>query len=87
MVPGCFYDRTLVSTGSAFVVEFVTDVALIFLSFGIGLDPRQREVFGPTLGPIFVGISLGVCLVSTSFIRPGYSGFCTNPVSWRLDHR
>lgn len=64
------------SVGSAFVIEFVTDVALIFLSFAIGLDPRQRDVFGPTLGPIFVGIVLAVCIVSTGFIRPGYTGFC-----------
>lgn len=62
--------------GSAFVLEFVTDLALIFLAFAIGLDPRQREVFGPTLGPIFVGIVLALCIVSTGFVRSGYTGFC-----------
>lgn len=69
-------DRSSVSTGSAFAIEFVTDVALILLSFGVGLDPRQRGVFGPTFGPILVGISLGLCIFSTSIIRPGYTGFC-----------
>ncbi|KAE8408656.1 aquaporin-like protein [Aspergillus pseudonomiae] len=79
MVPGCYMDVNQVSAGSAFVIEFVTDVALIFLAFGIGLDPRQRVVFGPTLGPIFVGIVLGVCIFSTGIIRPGYTGFSGHP--------
>lgn len=65
-----------VSVGSAFVIEFVTDVALILLSFGVGLDPRQRGVFGPTLGPVLVGIPLGVCIFTTGVIRQGYTGFC-----------
>lgn len=69
-------DRSSVSTGSAFAIEFVTDLALILLSFGVGLDPRQRGVFGPTLGPILVGISLGLCIFTTGIIRPGYTGFC-----------
>lgn len=74
-------DLSQVSVGSAFAIEFVTDVALILLSFGVGLDPRQREVFGPTLGPIFVGITLGVCIFSTGIIRPGYTGFCMGFIS------
>ena len=67
------------SIGSAFAIEFVTDVAVIRLSFGVGLDPRQRGMFGPTLGPIFVGIPLGLCIFSTGIIRPGYMGFCMGP--------
>lgn len=78
-VPGCYIDVSQVSAGSAFAIEFVTDVALIFISFGVGLDPRQRAVFGPTLGPIFVGITLGICIWCTASIRPGYTGFCTWP--------
>lgn len=76
MVPGCYMDTSIVSTGSAFAIEFVTDLALILLSFGVGLDPRQKGVFGPTYGPILVGITLGVCIFTTSVIRPGYTGFC-----------
>ncbi|KAJ5535038.1 hypothetical protein N7527_001292 [Penicillium freii] len=75
-VPGCYIDTTKVSTGSAFAIEFTTDFALIFLSFGVGLDPRQRSVFGPALGPIFVGIVLGMCTFVTGFSRIGYTGFC-----------
>ncbi|KAJ5295570.1 hypothetical protein N7508_010391 [Penicillium antarcticum] len=79
MVPGCYIDSTKVSTGSAFALEFTTDFALIFLSFGVGLDPRQRSVFGPALGPIFVGIVLGMCTFVTGFSRIGYTGFSGNP--------
>lgn len=77
-------DPSQVSAGSAFAIEFVTDMALILLSFGVGLDPRQKGVFGPTLGPVFVGVSLGVCIFSTGIIRPGYTGFCMFPVYLRL---
>lgn len=76
IVPGCYIDTTKVSVGSAFAIEFTTDFALIFLSFGVGLDPRQRSVFGPALGPIFVGIVLGMCTFVTGFSRIGYTGFC-----------
>ncbi|KAK8147818.1 hypothetical protein G3M48_000991 [Beauveria asiatica] len=79
IVPGCYIDLSKVSVGSAFVIEFVTDLALILITFGVGLDPRQRGVFGPTLGPILIGIALGVCIFSTSIIRPGYTGFSGNP--------
>lgn len=79
IVPGCYIDTTKVSTGSAFAIEFTTDFALIFLSFGVGLDPRQRSVFGPALGPIFVGIVLGMCTFVTWFSRIGYTGFSGNP--------
>lgn len=79
IVPGCYIDTTKVSVGSAFAIEFTTDFALIFLSFSVGLDPRQRSVFGPALGPIFVGIILGVCTFITGFARIGYTGFCEFP--------
>ncbi|KAL4894282.1 aquaporin-like protein [Aspergillus ambiguus] len=79
IVPGCQFNTDKVSTGSAFTIEFTTDLALIFLSFSVGLDPRQQAVFGPALGPIFVGIVLGTCTFVTGFSRPGYTGFSGNP--------
>lgn len=48
----------------------------MFLTLATGLDFRQREVFGPTLGPIYVRTVLGVCIVSTGFVRPGHTGSC-----------
>ncbi|CAG7942800.1 unnamed protein product [Penicillium salamii] len=78
-VPGCYMDSTKVSSGNAFAIEFTTDFALIFTAFGVGLDPRQRSVFGPALGPIFVGITLATCTFVTGFSRVGYTGFSGNP--------
>ncbi|KAL2819736.1 aquaporin-like protein [Aspergillus granulosus] len=79
IVPGCYMDPSMISTGSAFVIEATTDFAMVFLSFGVGLDPRQREVFGPALGPIFVGIIVGMCTFFTGISREGYTGFSGNP--------
>ena len=76
---GCHIDTALVPVGDAFVLEFICDLALLFMSFGVGLDPRQKQVFGPALGPIFVGLVLGIISFATSFTRPGYNGVSANP--------
>lgn len=52
---------------------------LRFLGFGTGLDPRQGLVFGPQLGPLLVGLGLGVVTSATSGIAEGYSGANMNP--------
>jgi hypothetical protein len=66
----------MISLSSAFTIEVTTNFAMVFLSFGVGLDPRQREVFGPALGPIFVGLIVGMCSFFTGVSRDGYTGFC-----------
>ena len=69
-VPGCYIDPLLVSPGQAYVshkniisitltvlsyvLETMTSFALLFIAFGVGLDPRQRQVFGPALSPFLV---------------------------------
>jgi glycerol uptake facilitator-like aquaporin len=78
-MPGCYIDTSLVTAGQAFTFEFMTAFALIFVAFGVGLDPRQRLVFGPALSPILVGIALGLCSFSTGFVTKGYSGASLNP--------
>jgi hypothetical protein len=83
IVPGCYIDTSLVSLASAFTIETTTDFAMVFLAFGVGLDPRQREVFGPALGPIFVGIIVGGCSFLTGISRDGYTGFCTSPSAFQ----
>jgi glycerol uptake facilitator-like aquaporin len=50
-----------------------------FLAFGVGLDPRQQKLYGPTLGPLLVGISFGVVLFATTGDASGYSGAALNP--------
>lgn len=37
-----------------YALETMTAFALLFIAFGVGLDPRQKGVFGPALSPILV---------------------------------
>lgn len=56
-VPGCYIDSALVTPGQAYTLETMTSFALVFIAFGVGLDPRQRQVFGPALSPILASLS------------------------------
>lgn len=59
-----------------YALETMTSFALVFIAFGVGLDPRQREVFGPALSPILVGISRRL-IVSLVLINLGWPCTCT----------
>jgi hypothetical protein len=48
----------------SYALETMTSFALIFIAFGVGLDPRQREVFGPALSPILVRLPFGLVMAS-----------------------
>lgn len=76
---GCSIDTALVPTGDIFLLEFAASFTLLFLAFGVGLDPRQKGTFGPALGPFLVGVALGALSFGTSFSRPGYQGASMNP--------
>ncbi|KAL6153780.1 hypothetical protein ACJQWK_01820 [Exserohilum turcicum] len=78
-IPGCYIDTSLVTPGEAYVLETMTTFGLIFIAFGVGLDPRQREVFGPALSPILVGLAQTMCSFASSIVRAGYSGASCNP--------
>ncbi|KAF4630254.1 hypothetical protein G7Y89_g7889 [Cudoniella acicularis] len=78
-VGGCWLFTDQVSVSSAFVVEFVSCCALLFIAFGVGLDPRQRKVVGPTLSPFLVGMGLGTITFGTGFTRYGFGGAGMNP--------
>ncbi|KAF2865558.1 aquaporin-like protein [Massariosphaeria phaeospora] len=79
VIPGCYIDAAVVTPGQAYVLETMSSFALIFIAFGVGLDPRQRDVFGPALSPILVGLSVGLCSFATGVARPGYAGASLNP--------
>ncbi|KAH8693240.1 aquaporin-like protein [Talaromyces proteolyticus] len=78
-VPGCNFDPNVIPIGSAFTIECTVDFLAVFLAFGIGLDPRQKAVYGPSLGPILVGLILGISSFATGFTVTGYSGYSGNP--------
>jgi hypothetical protein len=50
-----------------------------FLSFGVGLDPRQAALFGPKLGPLLVGCILGIVSFASVGLAEGYPGLGANP--------
>ncbi|KKK12989.1 hypothetical protein ARAM_000920, partial [Aspergillus rambellii] len=73
-VGGCYIDTQLVPVRQAFVLEFICCLILIFLSFGVGLDPRQVQVYGAALSPWLVGLVLGVVSWGSAYTRVGYDG-------------
>ena len=50
-----------------------------FLCFGVGLDPRQQQVFGPRLGPLLVGCVVGLISFSSIGLGAGFPGAGLNP--------
>lgn len=50
-----------------------------FVAFGIGLDPRQQMLYGPALGPVAVGLTVGLIVFATAGLAPGYPGASMNP--------
>jgi glycerol uptake facilitator-like aquaporin len=79
LVGGCSVAPDLVPTHDIFALEFMADFTLLFVAFGVGLDPRQKDTFGPALGPFLVGVALGVLSFGTAISRPGYGGASMNP--------
>ncbi|KAJ5103123.1 MIP transporter [Penicillium argentinense] len=73
---GCVVDQSMVPMDEAFLLEFMFSLILIFLSFGVGLDPRQGKIYGPALSPFLVGMVLGTLSLGSAFVRSGFAGAC-----------
>lgn len=78
-VGGCYLFDEFVPVSNAFTIEFMTCTIILFLAFGVGLDPRQRAVFGPALAPVFVGGVVALTTIGTAFSRYGFGGASANP--------
>ncbi|RDW92221.1 hypothetical protein BP5796_01615 [Coleophoma crateriformis] len=76
---GCLFQPGLMTAGQVFLIESVLSFCQIFLSFGVGLDPRQHAVFGPKLGPLLVACSLALVSFSSVGLGEGYPGAGLNP--------
>ncbi|KEY74839.1 hypothetical protein S7711_11047 [Stachybotrys chartarum IBT 7711] len=76
---GCFYDPSQLSSGQAFLNEIVCSFILLYLAYGVGLDPRQAMLFGPKTGPLLVGASVGLIAFANSGAVPGYAGAQMHP--------
>ncbi|KAJ5378352.1 MIP transporter [Penicillium cataractarum] len=75
---GCVIDQSMVPMDEAFLLEFMFSLILIFLSFGVGLDPRQGKIYGPALSPFLVGMVLGTLSLASAFVRSGFAGACNH---------
>lgn len=72
---GCFLDPNgPVTVGQAAAIEFMAAFALLMIAFGVGLDPRQKQLYGAAMGPLLVGLTVGLMTSGTSALNPGYTG-------------
>lgn len=76
---GCWIYPDEVPVQDAFVIELVAATILLFLAFGVGLDPRQSQIVGPSLAPFLVGLTFGTLTFATAYTRYGYGGAGLNP--------
>ena len=76
---GCFRDSDTVLASQALLLEAFSSFALLFLAFGVALDPRQQKLFGPLAGPLAVGVALGLVSFASSGLVPGFTGASMNP--------
>lgn len=64
----------------ALAIEFFFSLALLYPVYGTAFNLRQREIYGPMLPPIFIGITLGlVIFASASLSPPPFTGAGVNP--------
>ena len=76
---GCVLNTNEISVGQALLLEIVSTFILLFISFGVGLDPRQAQLFGPVLGPFLVACTLGLVSFASAGVAQGYTGAGMNP--------
>ena len=76
---GCVRDSNTVLAGQALLLEAFSSLVLLFLAFGVALDPRQQKLFGPLAGPLAVGVALGLVSFAGSGLVLGFTGASMNP--------
>jgi len=77
---GCWIDpEGEVTVWQAALIEFTSVFILLFLAYGVGLDPRQAKLFGAKYGPVLVGLTVGLMASLTATIHVGYTGAAMFP--------
>jgi len=66
------------SRSEALLLETFANYLFLFVVFGVALDPAQRRIFGPVLGPIFLSLALS-CVMFFTGISGQYQGAWVNP--------
>lgn len=78
-VGGCLIETNLIKVRQALLLEFMCTLTLVFIAFGVALNPRQERVFGPALAPWLVGLTAGLLSWGSAYEKPGYGGASLNP--------
>lgn len=73
-------DTELVPVKDALVIEFMSCLVLVYVAFGVALDPRQASLFGHAASPWLVGLVLGIVSWGSAFTREGYIGASMLPL-------
>ncbi|KAK9760069.1 hypothetical protein K7432_016288 [Basidiobolus ranarum] len=73
------YDEEVVTMGQAFCLEFFYSWSYAWLTLLIGLDPKQRKVYGPAIPACCVALSLGLNIFVSGGLNTGYIGVGANP--------
>jgi len=77
---GCWIDpEGEVGVWQAALIEFTCVFILLFLAYGVGLDPRQAKLYGAKYGPVLVGLTVGLMTSLTATLHPGYTGAAMFP--------
>ncbi|KAK0636261.1 aquaporin-like protein [Bombardia bombarda] len=76
---GNFFDPQFKTPGQALLTEIMSTIALLLLAIGTGLDPRQQVMYGRQLGPLLVGLSMGLVTCASTGVAQGYTGPGMNP--------
>jgi glycerol uptake facilitator-like aquaporin len=76
-VGGCIVETDLIAVRQALLMEFMCTLTLVFIAFGVALNPRQERVYGPALAPWLVGLTLGLLSWASAYEKAGYGGAST----------
>jgi len=66
------------SRSMTLLIETVANFFFLFVVFGVALDPAQRVIFGPVLGPIFLSLALA-CIIFFTGLSGQYQGTWNHP--------
>lgn len=75
-IGGCTVDFSKSSMGQTYVMETMLYATIAFMSFGVGLDPRQTPIFGPAYSQLLVGLTLTLTVWGSPWVHAGYGGIC-----------
>lgn len=66
--------------GQGILIEVFFSFLMLFASYGLAFNVKQREIYGPVFAPIFLGLMLSLVIFSSSSLAPPpFTGAGANP--------